>query len=129
MIPTTSPHESLRRYFPDVAGFRDCQEIAIERIWEGKSSLVLMPTGKGKSLIFQLPVMASGKIGIVISPLIALMQQQATKLKEIGANVLSLGGAADAKAAQEALKKFQWNNGAGFIFISPERRTNWLGSN
>jgi ATP-dependent DNA helicase RecQ len=115
-----SPDQALATWFPRTKGFRDQQKDAIERVWGGKSSLVLMPTGMGKSLTYQLPVLASGRIGVVISPLIALMQQQSMILSELGAKVLSLGGS-DAVEAQEALRRFPWSDGAGFIFVSPER--------
>jgi ATP-dependent DNA helicase RecQ len=115
-----SPIQALAKWFPETQGFRDRQQEAIERVWKGKSSLVLMPTGIGKSLIYQLPVLASGTIGVVISPLIALMQQQSTILTKLGANVLSLGGS-DAVEAQKELRKFPWSDGAGFLFVSPER--------
>jgi ATP-dependent DNA helicase RecQ len=115
-----SPDQALATWFPRTKGFRDQQKDAIERVWGGKSSLVLMPTGMGKSLTYQLPVLASGRIGVVISPLIALMQQQSMILSELGAKVLSLGGS-DAVEAQEALDRFPWSDGAGFIFVSPER--------
>lgn len=122
MMPrySTTPKSALTTFFPGIAGFRDCQEQAIERIWAGRSSLLLMPTGMGKSLVYQLPVFASGGIGIIISPLIALMQQQAQVLRDAGANVLSLGGA-DSTEAQKALKAYPWSAGAGFLFVSPER--------
>jgi ATP-dependent DNA helicase RecQ len=74
----------------------------------------------GKSLVFQLPVLASGGIGIVISPLIALMQEQSSKLIAMGAFVLSLGGR-DASEAQEELRDFPWKRGPAFLFLSPER--------
>ncbi len=112
--------EALRTFFPEVPRFRDCQEQAIDRIWAGRSSLVLMPTGMGKSLVYQLPVFASEGVAIIISPLIALMQQQAGTLRQMGANALSLGGA-DASEAQRALKSFAWADGTGFLFVSPER--------
>ncbi|MGY4366675.1 ATP-dependent DNA helicase RecQ [Bradyrhizobium sp. LB1.3] len=115
-----SPNDALAKWFPSNRSFRDRQEEAISRIWDGKSSLVLMPTGTGKSLTYQLPILASGRIGVVISPLIALMQQQSKFLTQLGATVLSLGGS-DAVEAQQALRDFPWSAGAGFIFISPER--------
>jgi len=114
------PAGALARWFPDTDGFRDRQLDALERVWEGRSSLVLMPTGMGKSLTFQLPVFAARNIGVVISPLIALMSQQAEGLRARGANVLSLGGS-DALDAQEALRRFPWEEGPGFLFVSPER--------
>jgi ATP-dependent DNA helicase RecQ len=115
-----SPKQALAKWFPNAPGFRDRQNEAIERVWGGQSILVLMPTGMGKSLIYQLPVLASSGIGIVISPLIALMQQQAQILREAGAEVLSLGGR-DALDAQVAVSRFPWGKGPGFLFISPER--------
>lgn len=118
-IPNT-PASALEEWFPEVACFRDKQEAALNRVWAGGSCMVLMPTGVGKSLIYQLPVFASRGIGIVISPLIALMRQQADKLEAAGATVLSLGGE-DAMSAQKSLKKFPWDKGPAFLFISPER--------
>ncbi len=79
-----------------------------------------MPTGMGKSLIYQLPVLASAGVGLIISPLIALMQQQVQILDGLGARVLTLGGA-DAQSAQTSLRAFSWFNGPAFLFISPER--------
>ena len=117
--PDWSPEAALARWFPD-ASFRDRQLDAVRRLQAGHSALVLMPTGMGKSLIYQLPVLASDGVGLIISPLIALMQQQAQILEELGATVLTLGGA-DAQSAQASLRAFSWFNGPAFLFISPER--------
>ena len=117
--PDWSPEAALARWFPD-ASFRDRQLDAVRRLQEGESALVLMPTGMGKSLIYQLPVLASEGVGIIISPLIALMQQQTQFLEGLGAKVLTLGGA-DARSAQASLRAFSWLNGPAFLFISPER--------
>jgi ATP-dependent DNA helicase RecQ len=115
-----SPDEAFSRWFPNASAFRDRQREALARVWSGRSSLVLMPTGMGKSLVFQLPVLASAGLGVIISPLIALMQQQTQILSGLGANVLSLGGS-DALDAQEALRRFPWTQGPSFLFVSPER--------
>ena len=117
--PHWSPEAALARWFPN-ASFRDRQLDAARRLQAGHSALVLMPTGMGKSLIYQLPVLASEGVGLIISPLVALMQQQAQNLDELGATVLTLGGA-DAQAAQTSLQAFSWFNGPAFLFISPER--------
>ncbi|MDE0389113.1 MAG: RecQ family ATP-dependent DNA helicase [Rhodospirillales bacterium] len=109
----------LAEWFPG-ASFRDRQLDAVRRLQARHSALVLMPTGMGKSLIYQLPVLASEGVGLIISPLIALMQQQAQILEELGATVLTLGGA-DARSAQARLREFSWFNGPAFLFISPER--------
>ena len=117
---TSSPEETLAKWFPGVPGFRDRQLEALNRLWHYQSCLVLMPTGMGKSLIYQLPVLASGGVGLIISPLIALMQQQTLILRKMGASVLSLGGS-DAFKAQEELRKFRWTGEPSFLFVSPER--------
>ncbi len=117
--PDWSPETALTKWFPN-ASFRDRQLDAVRRIQTSHSALVLMPTGMGKSLIYQLPVLASGRVGLIISPLVALMQQQAQILEELGATVLTLGGA-DAQSAQASLRGFSWFNGPAFLFISPER--------
>src|SRR5579884_389134 len=115
-----SPEQALAKWFPKTAGFRDRQKDAVDRVWAGRSSLVLMPTGTGKSLIYQLPVLAANGIGIIISPLIALMEQQSRIIRDAGATVLSLGGS-DALGAQVSLNKFAWTEGPAFLFVSPER--------
>lgn len=117
--PDWSPEAALAEWFPG-ASFRDRQLDAVNRLQAGHSALVLMPTGMGKSLIYQLPVLASEGVGVIISPLIALMQQQAQILEGLGATVLTLGGA-DAQSAQASLRAFSWFNGPAFLFISPER--------
>jgi ATP-dependent DNA helicase RecQ len=114
------PTPALKQWFPQAAGFRDRQADALERVWAGKSLLGLMPTGTGKSLIYQLPVLASGKIGIVISPLVALMEQQAQMLKSMGAIALTFS-ASDTQEAQERMRRFDWEDGPAFLFVSPER--------
>ena len=64
--------EALQRYF-GFDSFKGNQEAIIRNVMEGKDSFVLMPTGGGKSLCFQLPSLMMDGVGIVISPLIALM--------------------------------------------------------
>jgi ATP-dependent DNA helicase RecQ len=115
-----SPQAALAKWFPGKS-FRDQQKAVCDRTFAGRSTLVLMPTGMGKSLLFQLPVLAMGGIGVVFSPLIALMRQQSEVLTNLGATVLSLGGY-DPLEAQKALRDFPWRRGgSSFIFVSPER--------
>ncbi|MYE24691.1 MAG: DEAD/DEAH box helicase, partial [Gammaproteobacteria bacterium] len=69
--------DRARRLLRDVygySGFRAGQEAVVQTAFEGRDALVLMPTGGGKSLCYQLPAMAAEGVGIVVSPLIALMQ-------------------------------------------------------
>lgn len=74
----------LTKYFPEIDGFIDVQEEAINSILSGKNTLCLMPTGGGKSLVYQVAGLVIGKTTLVISPLIALINQQNERLQEKG---------------------------------------------
>lgn len=111
---------ALATWFPALAGFRHKQQLVVDRLLNGESTLLLMPTGAGKSLTYQLPVLARGGVGLIISPLIALMREHAAKLNAIGVPALSLGGL-EPKDAQQQLRAFAWGDGPGFILTSPER--------
>ncbi len=115
-----APQAALAKWFPNFKGFRDRQQEAIERLSTGSSTLLLMPTGSGKSLVYQLPVLASNGVGLIVSPLIALMREQTDRLNAMGVHALSLGGL-EPRVAQEHLRAFPWKDGPGFIFTSPER--------
>src|ERR1700723_1676159 len=73
----------LRRYW-GYDSFRPLQERVVRSLIAGRDTCVVMPTGGGKSLCYQLPAVVSDRTVIVISPLIALMQDQATQLAQMG---------------------------------------------
>ena len=75
--------ESLQRYW-GYSSFRPLQERIVSSLLGGHDICVVMPTGGGKSLCYQLPALVSGKTTIVVSPLIALMQDQAAQLAQMG---------------------------------------------
>ncbi len=77
------PHYILEHVF-GYHQFRGVQACVIEKVIEGKDALVIMPTGGGKSLCYQIPALARDGVGVVISPLIALMQNQVDALNELG---------------------------------------------
>lgn len=110
---------ALAAWFPTIAGLRDKQQVVVERLLAGRSTLLLMPTGGGKSLTYQLPVLTECRVGLVISPLIALMREHAARLSAMGVRALALGGL-EPKEAQERLRVFSWDR-PGFILTSPER--------
>ena len=78
----TLPKQILRDVF-GYPNFRGNQESVIEHVTRGGDALVLMPTGGGKSLCYQIPALCRSGVGIVISPLIALMQDQVDALKQL----------------------------------------------
>src|ERR1700733_15437566 len=83
MTPETDLLTPLRRYW-GYSSFRPLQERVVKSLIAGHDTCVVMPTGGGKSLCYQLPAVISDRTVVVISPLIALMQDQATQLAQMG---------------------------------------------
>jgi ATP-dependent DNA helicase RecQ len=102
------------------ASFRGFQQQAIEHVAAGGDALVLMPTGGGKSLCYQIPALLRPGVGIVISPLIALMQDQVAALREAGVRAAYLNSTLswrEAAATEAALR----NGEIDLVYIAPER--------
>src|SRR5215469_15854986 len=111
--------EPLARYW-GYSEFRPLQERIVESILAGHDTAVVMPTGGGKSLCYQLPALVSGKTAIVISPLIALMQDQAAQLSQMGIPVAVLNSAIP--WAEQSNVISQAARGAyRLLYLSPER--------
>ena len=85
-------------------GFRGHQAEVIEHVTAGGDALVLMPTGSGKSLCYQIPALVREGVGVVVSPLIALMQDQVAALRLLGVRAGFLNSTLDAQEAQATLK-------------------------
>ena len=104
--PTTAAYRVLRDVF-GFESFRPGQEAAIETLLAGRHALTVMPTGSGKSLCFQIPALVMRGLTVVVSPLIALMQDQVAALRLAGVAadcINSAKGRADNVAA--------WRRGA-----------------
>jgi ATP-dependent DNA helicase RecQ len=102
------------------SGFRQSQQQIIECLVQGGDALVLMPTGGGKSLCFQIPALMRPGVGIVISPLIALMQNQVAALRQAG---VAAGALNSSLSAEEGARlRTQLRNGElQLLYVAPER--------
>ena len=116
---TSTPQQVLRQVFGFPA-FRGQQEAVIEGLCQGKDALVLMPTGGGKSLCYQVPAIVREGTGIVVSPLISLMKDQVDALVRYGVRAASLhSGQAEgaSRAAWRSLRRGELD----LLYVSPER--------
>ena len=104
------------------ATFRAPQEEIMETVIAGKDALVLMPTGGGKSLCYQIPALARPGCGIVISPLIALMQDQVSAMRELGVRASYLNSTQDTHTASE-VERALLEGELDLLYIAPERLT------
>src|ERR1700689_5684445 len=93
---------SLLRTTFGFSDFRENQEVVCRSVAEGRDVLLVMPTGAGKSLCYQLPALARGGTALVISPLIALMDDQAAKLSALGLCVGRIHSGLDRSVARRA---------------------------
>ncbi|MBW3554006.1 MAG: ATP-dependent DNA helicase [Gemmatimonadetes bacterium] len=110
---------TLRERFGHEA-FRAGQEQVVRAVLEGRDALVVLPTGAGKSLMYQLPAVLLEGITLVVSPLIALMKDQTDKMERVGVSALTINSGltgGQKRAAEEAVAA-----GAGeILYVTPER--------
>ena len=102
------------------SAFRANQESVCRAATEGRDVLLVMPTGAGKSLCYQLPAIARGGTALVISPLIALMDDQAAKLEHLGLRVARIHSGLSRDEARQACRDYL-DGTLNFLFIAPER--------
>ncbi len=100
--------------------FRDQQEEIVEGIINGQDALVLMPTGGGKSLCYQIPSIVRDGVGVVVSPLIALMQDQVNALKQLGVNAAYINSTLSAKEIKQ-VEQQAIEGSLDMLYLSPER--------
>jgi ATP-dependent DNA helicase RecQ len=100
--------------------FRARQEAIVEAILGGRDVAVVMPTGGGKSLCYQLPAVVLQRTAVVVSPLIALMQDQAASMREIGVNAAFLNSTLDYEGARDVRRQAE-SGGLQLLYVSPER--------
>ena len=114
-----SPSDVLNEVF-GYASFRGHQEQVIEHVAHGGDALVLMPTGSGKSLCYQIPALLREGVGVVVSPLISLMQDQVAALAELGVRAAFLNSTlsgAQAAAVEGRVRRGE----VDLLYVAPER--------
>jgi len=103
-----------------LATFRPGQREAVQAALDGRDALVVMPTGGGKSLCYQLPALAGEDLTVVVSPLIALMRDQCARLTDLGHPAVMLASGGDGSANRAALDAIR-DGSAKVVFAAPER--------
>ncbi len=116
--PPPAPEELLRRF--GLESFRAGQREAVAAALEGRDTLVVMPTGAGKSLCYQLPALAGRGLVVVVSPLIALMADQWKRLERTGVNAVMLASGMEEGHNGRALLDIE-SGWAQLVLAAPER--------
>lgn len=115
--------EQAQRVLKDIFGydsFRGRQGDIIERVAKGGDALVLMPTGGGKSLCFQVPALLRDGLAVVVSPLIALMDDQVATLEELGVAAAALNSTLSADQQRELANRIKRGE-VKMLYLAPER--------
>ncbi|KXZ57469.1 ATP-dependent DNA helicase RecQ [Brevibacterium ravenspurgense] len=114
-----TPAEVLDSVF-GYSSFRGQQEEIIEHLCTGGDAVVLMPTGGGKSLCYQIPALVRPGTGVVISPLIALMEDQVVALEALGVKAAYLNSSLSPEEAHEVQARFR-SGALDLLYLAPER--------
>ncbi|KCZ49456.1 DNA helicase RecQ [Hyphomonas pacifica] len=123
--PTLDDARALLKRIYGYDAFRGLQEHVIEDVLAGRDALAVLPTGGGKSLCYQIPAILRGGVGIVVSPLIALMADQVDALKQVGVRAERLDSSMDFNARTEALEAAARGE-MDMLYVSPEGIGNGL---
>jgi len=119
MPPEADLLPPLRRYW-GYSSFRPLQERIVRSLLAGRDTCVVMPTGGGKSLCYQLPAVVSERTAVVISPLIALMQDQAAQLAQMGIPAAVLNSSLSSDGQTQVIKQAR-DGSLRLLYLSPER--------
>ena len=114
-----TPEEILHKTFGFPA-FRGLQADAVHHVTSGGDALVLMPTGGGKSVCYQVPALARGGLGLVVSPLIALMDDQVAALRQLGISAGALHSELEPEESSR-VSNLLANGKLDLLYVSPER--------
>jgi ATP-dependent DNA helicase RecQ len=116
---SSTPDSILKSVF-GYDSFRGEQAAIIDHVIAGGTCCVLMPTGSGKSLCYQIPALCRPGVGVIVSPLIALMQDQVSALRELGVRAAMLNSALEIAEMKDVLRQLE-SNDLDLIYIAPER--------
>lgn len=122
VLPEPKPLAVLQQVF-GYSSFRGKQQAVIETLSDGNDAVVLFPTGAGKSLCFQIPALCRRGVGIVVSPLIALMKDQVGALQAAGVKAAALNSTLSPDE-QEALREELRHGNIDLLYVTPERLGN-----
>lgn len=111
--------EALKKYWY-YDSFRPMQKEAMEAVLAGRDTLVLMPTGGGKSIIYQLPTLVGDGLCIVVTPLIALMKDQVDRLRRMGISAVAVHSGLSSRQIDIALDNCIYGD-TKFLYVAPER--------
>ncbi|MDW7730852.1 MAG: DNA helicase RecQ [Methanolobus sp.] len=114
-------HQTLQKYF-GYSCFRPLQEDIIRDVLEGRDTFVLMPTGGGKSLCYQLPALLLDGLTVVVSPLISLMKDQVDGLQASGISAAYLNSTLNQAESRRIYREIE-NNEIKILYVAPERLT------
>ena len=123
ILPTEKVLKKVLKDFFGFDDFLDCQQDVITALASGKDYCVIMPTGAGKSLCYQLPILLKKGFGIIVSPLIALMKDQIDSLQGKGIPAAAINSSVDFKEQQEILRQTA-NGNIKLLYAAPERFNN-----
>ncbi len=118
-----TPMPDPRSVLADVFGFsafRDRQEAVVDHVVAGGDALVIMPTGSGKSLCYQIPALVRPGVGIIVSPLIALMEDQVTALRQLGVRAAYLNSSLTPDDQRRVLREVRGGE-LDLLYVAPER--------
>ena len=118
LVPPVDLYERLRTVF-GYGEFRPLQEEIIQQVLAGRPTLAVMPTGAGKSLCYQLPALALAGLTVVVSPLIALMQDQVDQLRELGVAAAFLNSSLDYGAYRNVMERVR-QGALKLLYVAPE---------
>lgn len=113
------PEKILKAYW-GYSSFRPLQKEIIKSVLDGKDTLALLPTGGGKSLCYQLPALANEGLCLVVSPLVALMQDQVERLKQLDISAAAIHAGMSFREVENTLRNTV-QDGYKLLYVSPER--------